>query len=232
MWTETTSSRRLLAIVAVVSVALASCQHRIAQEGNSLTDDRSSANELQEKENRIVEEQKRLARELGALEKKHAMLALQLEERKASVAQAERRIHDLERDLKQSKADTDAYIRQHELHIACAYADEAARGEGEYSEQTRECARVAAVYCALAMISPRFREKVAAARRRVEQAEDDSQAMKKQIAAEESQLHESEAELRKAEDAVDRVASDIAMRRQQLLGVTESTELDRPAVEF
>ena len=170
-------------------------------------------------EDPALAEQRRLAGELASLERHRASLAQSFAEQDEGVAQSERGIRDLKRALERQKAETNRYIDQHQVRVACAFAGEAARGEGEYSEKTRECARVASVYCAVAMISGSFRRKVAAAKRYVDGAEARAQSLKTRIAARKKELETRRAKLRTTQEEMDRTAFEIAALRQKLTGL-------------
>lgn len=168
------------------------------------------------REDAALAEQRRLAGELASLQERRASLAQSFSEQEKELAQSERRIRDLKRDLERQKAETNQYIDQHQVQVACAFANEVARGEGEYSEKTRQCARVASVYCAVAMLSGSFRRKVAATRRYVDAAEARAQSLKKRIAARKKELETQQTKLRTIQDEIDRTAFEVAAVRQKL----------------
>jgi chromosome segregation ATPase len=173
--------------------------------------------ESHESDDRMLEEERRRKSELEALEKRQAVLKQRIGEQKDAVSQSERRIPDLKHDLQQKKAETNAYIDQHELQVACAYAAQVASGEGEYSEKTRNCARIASMYCALAMLNPTFRRKVATVKQHVDEAEAEAQSLKKQILAERKKLKAERADLQSTQESIDHTASEIAALRQQAI---------------
>jgi peptidoglycan hydrolase CwlO-like protein len=215
MRTERALSRRLVTLATAVFLSMTAC-HSGPRENDGLADESIATAERDERHDRMLEEQRRLASELEALEKREAILKQRIAGQKEALAGSERQIRDLKQELRQKKAATNAYIDQHELQVACAYASDVARGEGEYSEKTRNCARVAAMYCAVAMLSPTFRRKVAKARQYVENAEAEAQSLKKQISSQEKKLETEKAELQAAQESLDRLAGEIAVLRQQL----------------
>jgi len=209
-------SRRLLTIATTVFILTTAC-HQRTEDDLPRVDETTAAHESRENDDRMLEEQRRLASEVAALEKQQALLKVRMGEQRDAIARSERRVHALKHDLKQKKAETNAYIDQHELQVACAYASQVARGEGEYSEKTRNCARIASMYCALPMLSPTFRRKVAMVKQHVEQAEEDAQALKKQISSEEQKVKAERVALHATQESIDRVAGDIEVLRQQQL---------------
>ncbi|MEO8379064.1 MAG: hypothetical protein ABI779_05325 [Acidobacteriota bacterium] len=164
----------------------------------------------------MVEERRRLEGELGALEKRQAALKQLLDEQNGAVARSKSRIEDLSGDLERRKAETSTYIDQHQLPVACAYASDAASGEGEYSEKSRECARIAAFYCAFAMVNPAFRRKVVAVRQHVDDAEGDAKSMRALISAERQKSKAQETELQATRESLDAMTEEIAALRQRL----------------
>ena len=189
---------------------------RPSQNAAAPVDEASAIGETQADDDRRLEEQRRLESELGALEKRQAALKQRLAEQEDVVKRSETRIRELKQELRRKKAATDAYIDQHQFPVACAYASDVASGKGEYSEKTRECARVASMYCALAMISPRFRRKVATVREHIDRAEEEAQSLKKQISAEERKVEAARAELPATQESIDGITGEIAALRQRL----------------
>lgn len=212
MRTEIGLSRRLLTIAMAVFIGMTAC-HRRSEDYVPLVD-ATTTGESHKEDDRMLEEQRRQTNELEALEKRQAVLKQQLEEQGEVVAQSERRIHDLRHSLQQEKAETDSYINQHQLQVACAYARQVAAGEGEYSEKTRSCARKASVLCAVVMVNPAFRRKVAIAKQHVDKAEDSAQLLKKQIVSEQQKAKAEKATLQALLQSIDRVAGDISALRQ------------------
>ena len=100
--------------------------------------------------------------------------------------------------------------------MACAFAAEAARGEGEYSEQARECAKVAQWYCSIGMVLGSFRREVAAAKHYVEEAEMRAQSLKSQIASGKKELETQRTRVRTTQEEIDRTSFEIAALRQKL----------------
>jgi uncharacterized coiled-coil protein SlyX len=168
-------------------------------------------------EERAAAERLRWMNELGALEKQQAVLGQELDERKRALAESESQLRERKQDLRRQKAETDTYIGQHELQVACAFADEAARNEsGEYSEKTKECAKTVSMYCALPMLMPSFRHKVEQTRRHIDDAEARAQSLKAGIAKQEKTIEARRNELQATQAALDRMASEVAALRQKL----------------
>ncbi len=161
-------------------------------------------------------EQRRLAVELASLEKQKASLAQSFSEQEDERVRSENKLRSSKRDLERQKARTDQYIDEHQVQVGCAFADQIGRGEGEYNEKTRECARVVSVYCTFAMISGAFRREVEAAKRYVDEAEARAQSLKTQIGAQEKELETQRAKLRATQDEIDRTTFEIASVRQKM----------------
>jgi len=206
-------SRRLLTIATAVFIGTTACQRR--EDELQSVDRTTTAYESREGGKRMLEEQRCLASEMAALGKQQAVLKEQMGEQRDAIAGSERRVHDLKRVLEHKRAETNAYIDQHEFQVACAYAGQVARGEGEYSEKTRNCARVASIYCAVAMLNPPFKRKVGLVKQHVAKAEADAQSLKKQISSEKQKVKAEKAKLQATQETTDRIAGDIAALRQQ-----------------
>jgi DNA-binding protein H-NS len=213
--------RRLLTIATAVFVGTTAC-HRRSEDDLQRVDETTAVHESRESDDRMLEEQRRLASAVAALEKQQAVFKERMAEQRNAIARSERRVRDLKHDVQQKKAETNAYIDRHELQVACAYARQVARGEGEYSEKTRNCARIASMYCAVAMLSPTFRRKVALVKQHVDKAEADAQSRKKQLSSEEQNMKAEKAKLQSTQESIDRIASDIVVLRQQQRRVSVS----------
>jgi len=213
---------RLFIIATVVFLSASACHSRSADDvliaGETIATDENA-----ETEDPVLAEQRRLASELAALEKRETILKQRLGDHKDFIAESDNRVKSLKNDLRQKKAATNAYIDQHELPVACAYARQVARGEGEYSEKTRRCAEIASMYCAVAMISPRFRRKVATVKQRVDEATAEAQSLNEQIASEEKKLQAERADLHSTQESIDRIAGDIAALRRTMSAPDHST---------
>ncbi|HET8798540.1 MAG TPA: hypothetical protein VFO89_12680 [Thermoanaerobaculia bacterium] len=208
-------SRRLLAIACGSSVILlTACSDDASRHNQAAIVTVTESQPLPE--DPALAEQRRLAGELASLEKQKASLAQSLSAQEAEIARSESDLRGLKRDLERQKARTDRYIDEHQLQVGCAFADQIARGEGEYSEKTRECAKVVSVYCAFAMISGAFRREVAAAKRYVDDGEARTQSLKTQINTREKELATLRGKLRATQDEIDRTTFELASVRQKM----------------
>lgn len=207
-------SRQLLTIALAIFIGTAACHQRPEDDLHS-SDKTTTAYPSRASDDPMLQEQRRLASEIAALEKQQSVLAEQMSEQKLAIEGSERRIHDLKRDLEHNKAQTSAYIDQHQLQVACAFARQVARGEGEYSEKTKNCARRASIYCGLAMLNPTFQRKVGLAKQHVDKAEADAQSLKKQISSEEQKVKAEKVKLQETLESTERIAGDIAALRQK-----------------
>jgi peptidoglycan hydrolase CwlO-like protein len=208
-------SRRLIAIASGASVILLTACPDDATRHNQAAIVAVTASQPVP-EDPVVVEQRRLAGELASLEKQKESLAQSFSDQKAESARSESALRDLKRDLERQKARTDKYIDEHQLQVGCAFADQIAGGEGEYSEKTRDCAKVVSIYCAFAMISGAFRREVEAAKRYVDEAEARAQSLKTQIEAREKELETQRAKLRATQDEIDRTTFEIASVREKM----------------
>lgn len=206
-----------MAASAAVAIALAACRghgeddHQAAAEA-AVAEIRTDS----PREDPALAEQRRLAGQLASLEQRQASLEQSFTEHDKVVEQSERAIRDLNRTLDRQKAETSRYIDQHQVQVACAFAAEAARGEGEYSEQARKCAEVAQWYCAIGMISGPFRREVAAAKQYVEEAETRARSLKSQIASWKNELETQRSTRQAVQHEIDRTSFEIAALRQKL----------------
>jgi chromosome segregation ATPase len=168
-------------------------------------------------EARAAAERRRWADELASLEKRQGALAQERDARKSALAESKRELRERKRELERQKAGTSAYIDQHELQVACAYAEDAIRNvSGEYSEQTQKCAQTVSIYCAIAMVVPSFRRKVEKTRQHIDEAEATAKSLKAEIARGEEKIETQEKELHAMKATLDGVASEVAALREKL----------------
>lgn len=220
------ATRRLsLVTCGTIAVFFAAC-HRGANRQDQPAGDTAVAETRTEpaREDPALTEQRRLAGELASLENRKASFAQPFAQQNKDVAQSERLIRDLKSTLEREKAETSQYIDQHEVQVACAFAREVARGEGEYSEKTRRCARIASVYCAIAMLSGTFRRKVAATRRYIDEAEIHAKSLRTRIVARTKELETQRAKLQMTKNEIDRTAFEISAVRHKLSGLTDGLQ--------
>jgi len=222
-------SRRLLPIAhAASAILLAACLGDATRHHQAAVVT-TAAESQPAREDPVLAEQRRLTGELASLEKDHASLALSFSEQETEIRQADGALRKLKRDFEQQRAETDQYILEHQVQVACAFADQIARGEGEHSEKTRECARVAADYCAIAMLFGPFRSEVAAVKRQVDEAEARAQSLQTQIGAREEERDTKRAKLQAKQDELDRTAFEIASVRQKLAALGDGLPPDEVA---
>jgi hypothetical protein len=151
----------------------------------------------------------RLAEELASLKKRREWLVYLLDQQKNVLARSEGKLRGRKADLARQKAQTDDYIDRHQVQVACAYASEVAnRQDGEYSAQTRRCARVASIYCAVALINGSFRREVRAARQYIEEAEVRTKSVKAEIVNLEKEIETQRAEVQASRNDAENISQE------------------------
>ncbi|MBV9494659.1 MAG: hypothetical protein JOZ54_10470 [Acidobacteria bacterium] len=161
------------------------------------------------------EEKRRQQEQLSLLEAQSATVARRLATQTRALSDARDRLLGLRSELALHNTETLQYIQAHQVSVSCLRNVDAAFGRRNvYAAQASEWSKSFAVVCSVGLLNRTFADQVSASAQYLQQADRRANSLKDQIATLEKSVENLRQDVRRSQDAVDRITTQLVRLHQ------------------